>query len=514
MAGKITRRSILRLGATPLVTFPAPGPANQPADSAAANRFYAGPASGGPAAPSFRKITSPDLPLGWVIVDGITYPRTNAGIQAAIDACPIGGTVYLPEGAYDIAGTITIAKPITIQGAGAGTGFVGLGGTVLGVSRSLSAAADIFLVQPAAASKGHGDWIRFADFAIVANSGKPGRHGINLSGAKNVIVNFTMERVQINQLNGNAVNASGSGSAQGTPVLATINNCVLWGGVVMTNAGDTVRITNSQITGTGRLSFAFQPGASTLIVQGNNITISEGIHLGPNTVSAHIIGNEIEADGITGSNGAMIDVDVATGAVIAFNSIQIVGGSTLHGIRVNDAVGTHIFGNTFERGGSPAVDIQITSKAVSTLVGSNVWASGAPLTSMVADSGLATSCVFGFNDGGLAIKETAAPAGSLPGASILYADSTAHQLKSALNGGAFLTIPQILTASLTTTNAASDVVSVPNLPGTGHCILVPRNAAAAANVTGTFVSGISAGSVTVAHAGIAGMLYDLICFAQ
>jgi hypothetical protein len=107
----------------------------------------------------------------------------------------------------------------------------------------------------------------------------------------------------------------------------------------------------------------------------------------------------------------MIDVDVATGVVIAFNSIQIVGGSTLHG--VNDAVGTQIFGNTFERGGRPAVDIQITSKAVSTLVGTNVWASGTPLTSMVADSGLATSCVFGFNNGGLAIKETATPAGSL-----------------------------------------------------------------------------------------------------
>jgi hypothetical protein len=133
---------------------------------------------------------------------------------------------------------------------------------------------------------------------------------------------------------------------------------------------------------------------------------------------------------------------------------------------------------------------------------------------MVADSGLATSCVFGFNNGGLAIRETAAPASPLAGASILYADSTAHQLKSALDGGAFLTIPQILTASPTTTDAAWDVVSVPNLPSTGHCVLVPRNAPAAANTRGTFVSAISAASVMVAHAGIAGMLYDLICFAQ
>ncbi|RLG89839.1 MAG: hypothetical protein DRO36_07120, partial [Candidatus Hecatellales archaeon] len=55
-----------------------------------------------------------------VVVDGIHYPQTSAGIQAAIDALPSeGGKVFLPEGTYSIDATVTIPSFITIEGAGA-----------------------------------------------------------------------------------------------------------------------------------------------------------------------------------------------------------------------------------------------------------------------------------------------------------------------------------------------------------------------------------------------------------
>lgn len=44
-----------------------------------------------------------------------------AAIQAAIDACPDGQVVFVPEGTYKIDGLIQLSRPITLRGAGPGT---------------------------------------------------------------------------------------------------------------------------------------------------------------------------------------------------------------------------------------------------------------------------------------------------------------------------------------------------------------------------------------------------------
>jgi len=55
-----------------------------------------------------------------IIVDGIHYPKTSAGIQAAINALPsTGGKVFLPAGTYSITSTTTIPSNVWIEGAGA-----------------------------------------------------------------------------------------------------------------------------------------------------------------------------------------------------------------------------------------------------------------------------------------------------------------------------------------------------------------------------------------------------------
>lgn len=56
-------------------------------------------------------------------VDGTTYARNSTGIQAAIDALPIGGgKVILPAGTYNVTATINITKSnITLEGVGEAT---------------------------------------------------------------------------------------------------------------------------------------------------------------------------------------------------------------------------------------------------------------------------------------------------------------------------------------------------------------------------------------------------------
>ncbi len=55
-----------------------------------------------------------------VVVDGIRYPRTTAGIQAAHDALPSsGGEIFLPSGTYTLDNVINITKSqVTILGTG------------------------------------------------------------------------------------------------------------------------------------------------------------------------------------------------------------------------------------------------------------------------------------------------------------------------------------------------------------------------------------------------------------
>lgn len=64
-------------------------------------------------------------PLDWHIVTDPVYGAAGDGvrddtssIQAAIDAVPAGGTVYLPAGTYRLTGQLTVSSGITLLGAG------------------------------------------------------------------------------------------------------------------------------------------------------------------------------------------------------------------------------------------------------------------------------------------------------------------------------------------------------------------------------------------------------------
>ena len=78
-------------------------------------------------------------------------------------------------------------------------------------------------------------------------------------------------------------------------------------------------------------------------------------------------------------------------------------------------------------------------------------------------------------------------------------------------GGTNVNCETILTGRVTTTAAARDVVTVTGATSLSHCSLTATNASAAIHITGTYISDYALNRVTVTHATVASMTYDLLC---
>lgn len=69
----------------------------------------------------------------------------------------------------------------------------------------------------------------------------------------------------------------------------------------------------------------------------------------------------------------------------------------------------------------------------------------------------------------------------------------------------------VMAASLVTTAATTDAVTVTGATSSSHCSVTPTNASAATNIATTFVSTKAANTITVTHSVTANMNYDLLC---
>jgi hypothetical protein len=309
---------------------------------------------------------------------------STAAIQAAITAAPAHGTIFLPNGTYKLSGTLPLAVDSSKNLMGAGWGV-----TLL-VPASVSSSTDVINVTPSEGSV-------LSNFTIIPVSGTPARHGIHLDGTSGVVNSVVIDHVYVGQLGASAIGADGSGSSQGTPVLTTIQNCILNGGITLSNAGDTVRVLNNQIAGAGyAIDAEFQAGAASLIVKGNNITSLGGLHIGASGVATQIVGNEFEAStGFTGSNSSVVDIDGTAGnpisdVIIRDNSISVISPIVANGVRINYAARTIIEGNRLFRGATGSKDILTTANASNTLIGTNDWASFGAMSLRIADASAST----------------------------------------------------------------------------------------------------------------------------
>lgn len=81
---------------------------------------------------------------------------------------------------------------------------------------------------------------------------------------------------------------------------------------------------------------------------------------------------------------------------------------------------------------------------------------------------------------------------------------------TATNAGCFAATGNLL-ASLTTTAATTNTVTLTGMTSTGHCQLTPTNSSAASNIATTYVSAKTTNQITVTHVATAGMIYDISC---
>jgi hypothetical protein len=96
-----------------------------------------------------------------------------------------------------------------------------------------------------------------------------------------------------------------------------------------------------------------------------------------------------------------------------------------------------------------------------------------------------------------------------PNASLYLNTDNNKPVKLGTGGTAGANIP--ILASLTTTFGTATNVSMPGVKRSSHCSLTATDAIAGANIGRTFISSKNEDQITVTHAPVAGMTYDVLC---
>lgn len=111
--------------------------------------------------------------------------------------------------------------------------------------------------------------------------------------------------------------------------------------------------------------------------------------------------------------------------------------------------------------------------------------------------------------------------GALPFSGVLIGTAATNNTSIAgtVTAARALTLPDgnsttVLPGALVTTAAASDVVTITGATAGSHCWFSPTDAAGATNIATTYISAKGANSVTISHAAIGNMHYDVFCTAN
>jgi hypothetical protein len=83
----------------------------------------------------------------------------------------------------------------------------------------------------------------------------------------------------------------------------------------------------------------------------------------------------------------------------------------------------------------------------------------------------------------------------------------ANRVLSGADGAASV----VVSASLATTAATSDSVTIQGATTLSHCSLTPTNRTASTNIATTFISAKTANQITVTHSATANMNFDVMC---
>lgn len=274
----------------------------------------------------------------------------TAEIQAALDAVPEGGALYLPAGRYLVSSTLTASKAISIFGDGVQS--------VLYVAPWFSTNSDVLKFYADSVKTG----VRIENFAIYPHPGytgeKPGRHALTIdctgaSGWSNVVV----RGMYLEARNGAAVRVENSDGGATTATEVTITESILYGGVQVVGAGNGLRVVgnlipysssgNAQAMAGVQVSLA--SGAGDAVIEENTITALGGVVANGNGIA--INWNALRDAGVTNTATTnRIWLGVSTNSEVRGNTLDpLLSASTWYGINVSTgAVGTRIGPNRYD----------------------------------------------------------------------------------------------------------------------------------------------------------------------
>lgn len=311
-------------------------------------------------------------------------------VAAAIADLPFtGGTVDARglEGAQAISSLLTIDKPVklligksTITMTGGTTELIkvtspnveiaGLGwDSILQVGSAVGSSVDIIRVVGTSDIQG----LSFHDFRIAPQSGTPGRYGINFDDTSFYISYVSIDRLMVYpELGSYAIHTENpTPLPNGALFTSHIRDSVFYGGLDLSDLGDSIRIENNTFSGSRGVVIDQVTTAGSLLFSGNNFTSAGGLQV----VSAeqpHIVDNNFEQTATsTEANNALIDLDgtsgdAIVGAVIARNSVKADPSYVADAIRVNYAKSTVIRDGTTLRGSAYAY--HVTANATDTSI--------------------------------------------------------------------------------------------------------------------------------------------------
>jgi hypothetical protein len=346
-------------------------------------------------------VTDPRYPVGDVRRYGGSTTAAGlvnaAALQRAHDALPsTGGIIMIPDGDFVVSGTgaqlLLVTKPVTIRGAGWRSRLV--------VASTVGASTDVIRVAP---TSGGLEGCRFERFAIVPQSGTPGRYGINVDVSSGYVAYAVFDHLRIGTLGSYAIQCTNTVPNADGWFTTTIRDSVITGGINFSKAGDSLRIVGNTITGARGilvdLVSGVDGGAHLFLLADNNITCDAGTRI-LNATTGRILRNNIEQpNASTGPNSAMLDLDgsattVLENIVVEGNYLGATTGNCLSTVRVNYAKGVVIRDNfTVSPGALPTyAGYRVTTNAVATQIQHEHLAPyGVTMGSMLEDNGTGTA---------------------------------------------------------------------------------------------------------------------------
>lgn len=269
-----------------------------------------------------------NIPLAQTLTPFAQMPDMAPAIQAALDATPANGTLYIPPGTYKLVGSgtsiLTRATAITL---------IGIGTPLFIIDPSVPSTRNIFTIKPTGPTYG---W-EIAGLQIAGSGGTPyGQHAINidLTTSGGLLYESYFHDLILNPTAGGnsffATNVNANGG-----IFNSVFERNLCESFNLLNVGDNLEIRDNTINSTSvsnaGITFYQVSGAGNLKIYGNAIATLAGHIIAESGIETIIRDNEFETPpGLSNLLGALILVNNAGGAnegcQIVNNQIQVLTG--------------------------------------------------------------------------------------------------------------------------------------------------------------------------------------------